>query len=81
MGVLLKTLGHLRRFYKAKPVLRMSRYGQLTPNPRVTLGLSSRKGSHGIFCENDNDSGNARIEMYGRSLSKMSGIPLRDDRK
>jgi hypothetical protein len=63
-----------------KPVIFISRYGQLTPTPHVTVSIASKRGAHSLFCFPDNDAGNARAEMAADSLRHITGLAAYDQR-
>lgn len=75
-----RILRMLPRIARKGPYLVMGRSGQLTKRPRVSLSLISQGGMITLYCEEDTDAGNARIELNARSVGNISGFDIYDRR-
>jgi len=55
-------------------------WGQRTPRPQVSVGVASIRGAQTVYTYDANDQGNASATMHGRSLARILGCRLVDER-
>jgi hypothetical protein len=66
--------------FRRPALVTISRWGELTPRPQVSVCVQSERGSQSAYTFDANDQGEASATMYGRTLAHILGVRLIDQR-
>ncbi len=81
MRSLVRRIRRLLGIARLRPCIEVSRFGQRTVRPRVSVSVRSRSGAISVYVFDADEQGEAKATLYSRDLSHITGLPLADIRR